>query len=710
MKQMEGLGATTFRINMSHTSVEQLGALIPMIEKVTDVPICIDTEGAQIRNGAMLGGGADLQKGDTITLLQEDIEGTANAFTLRPPQVFETLESGTLLSVDFNAALLLVLENKGDHATAQVLVGGVVGSNKGIGADREIALPPLTSRDHQAVELARSLGIDLFALSFVRNENSVFSFRQIVGADSTIISKVETLEALRHLDGIVAASDAILIDRGDLSRQVPVEDLPFIQKQIIARAHLKPVPVYVATNLLESMMTSPRPMRAEMSDISTTLTDGANGLVLAAETAIGQYPVRCVAMVRRLIGRYLAMSGQLVNPGSQIPVNGKPLGSVLNSNEPLNRTRTKPILSVLETDGLPRLKVGDAIVRDAEQISIGTYSPLTGFLGREDINSVLDHNSLVNGGIWTLPIVLQAESQKLDFSIGDDVVLICDCCDQAVSSIKISDIYKFDLETISQRWFGSTDQRHPGVARLTQRGDCFVGGEVTLLKQHNQSELQYCLTPAQVKAIFANNAWDRVVGFHTRNTPHRAHEHIMLEALERVGGDALFIHPGLGQKQAGDFSREAILKGYEALISTDFPSDRALLSGFFGNSWYAGPREAVFTAICRMNFGCSHFVVGRDHTGVGDFYKPTAVESLFNELGDIGIEPVFFDEVVFDPKNNTYCEIKSSEDKSQFSRISGTAIRDYIVNGESPPHWMMRPEVSKALLGIVSEGRQVMEA
>ena len=714
MRQMEDLGVSIFRINMSHTSVEELDVLIPQIQGATDVPICIDTEGAQIRTGPLNGGTAVLKKGDTITLLREATDGTATAFTLRPPEVFESLEPGTLLSVDFNAVLLLVVENNGDHALARVLSGGHFGSNKGVAADREVTLPPLTAKDLQAIQVALAKGIDLFALSFASDELTVSGLRQLVGPNATVISKVETLQALERLDGIIKASDAILIDRGDLLREISVEDLPFVQKRIIARAHQKPVPVYVATNLLESMVASPRPMRAEVSDIGSTLFDGANGLVLAAETAIGQYPVRCVAMVRRLIDRYLATSWQHVDPGPALtrPAlnrNGMTPGAITLHDRDGTGPSIRPGSTSLVADQRPRLKVDPATVRDAEQIAIGTYSPLTGFMGRDDINSVLDDYSLLDGTVWTLPVILQVASHKFKFAIGDDLVLVCSCCDLAVSSLKVKDVYIFDQDDIARRWFGSADRRHPGVARLAQRGDCFIGGEVTLLNRHSHTQLEYCLTPAQVRTIFDNNAWDRVVGFHTRNTPHRAHEYIMLEAMRRVGADALLIHPGLGQKQPGDFSQEAILKGYEALINTDFPSEGTLLNGFFGNSWYAGPREAVFTAICRKNFGCSHFVVGRDHTGVGDFYKPTDVETLFDKLGDIGIEPVFFDEVVFDPKENCYREVGPAQDKSGLSRISGTAIRNHIVNGESPPEWMMRPEVSQALLGIISEGRRVLE-
>lgn len=709
LEQMEKLGVSILRINLSHTPLEGLGDLIGSIRESTNVPLCIDTEGAQIRTGGVSGRSIVLQKGDSVTLLREDTEGTSNRLTLRPPKVFDALEPGTLLSLDFNGVLLLVVENNRDWAVAHVLSGGKVGSNKGVSADRNVALPGLTLKDRQAIDVALACGIDLFALSFASDEASIMTFRDLVGPGATVISKVESRSALAEIDGIISASNAILIDRADLSKDFPVEYLPYLQKRIIAKAHQKPLPVYLAANLLESMVSSPHPTRAEVSDIISSLFDGANGLVLAAETAIGNYPVQCVAMVRRLISFYLQETW------SNIDIRTRWSGQerLLNAGSSLIGQTTGKLPSIGagagNTDDLPRLVVNPAVVRDVEQIAQGTYSPVSGFMGREDINSVLDHYSLSNGQVWTLPIVLPVASGDLHSAIGDNLLLVCSCCTQSVASMKVNDIYKFDRDDICRRWFGTSDQSHPGVAALVKQGDCFIGGQITLLNHHSFAKSQYSLSPAQVRAIWAHNGWDVVVGFHTRNTPHRAHEFIQLEAMERLGAHGLFIHPVLGQKKSGDFSQEAILAGYEALINARYPKDRVLLSGFFGNSWYSGPREAVFTAICRRNFGCSHFIVGRDHTGVGDFYKATEVAALFEKLGDIGIEPVFFDQVAFDQEKNRYLEVPYGTEDKGLRSISGSAIRQYIANGQTPPEWMMRPEVSEALLRMPSEGGQIFE-
>jgi ATP sulfurylase len=709
LTQLDGLGVGMFRLNLSHTLIDELEQRIQFIINTTSVPLCIDTEGAQIRTGRLANGVIELRHGDSVNLIPEDIEGDATTFTLTPPEVFDALQAGTMLSVDFNAALLLVVECGADSARAQVLSGGRVGSNKGVTADQNIALPPISQKDRQAIDIALRHDINQFALSFAHNQSSVLAIKELVGQGATVISKVESQAALRGIDGIINVSDAILIDRGDLSREIPVEHLPFLQKRVINKAHQYPIPVYVATNLLESMVYSPYPSRAEVSDIISTLQDGANGLVLAAETAIGRYPGRCVAMVKRLVNQYLSESWPGVDFGFEWRGNGMFQSAVAAHGGKLTRKRPSAGRTTQDIYACPRIVVDPATVRDIEQIDSGVYSPLNGFMGRDEVNSVLERYSLNDGNIWTLPIVLQTESRTLPSSVGDDLALVCSCCDEAVALIKVNDVYSFDLDNICLRWFGSTDKKHPGVARLAGNGDCFVGGEITLLKQHTYAQQQHCLSPPQVRATFAHNGWERVVGFHTRNTPHMAHEHIQMAAVERVGADGLFINPALGQKKSGDFSQEAILAGYEAMIGACYPPERVLLSGFFGNSWYSGPREAVFTAICRKNFGCSHFIVGRDHTGVGSFYKPTDVEALFEKLGDVGIEPVFFDEVVFDPREDQYREVRLGEDTGLVNRISGTMIRQYLHEGKAPPEWMMRPEVSEALLGIARCGGKVFD-
>jgi ATP sulfurylase len=613
------------------------------------------------------------------------------------------------VSVDFNAALLLVIENAGEGiALTRVVCGGQVEKNKGVNTDRNISLPPITEKDRQAIAFARRQGITTFALSFASGEAAVLELRAMVGDEATIIAKVETQTGVANLDAIIRASDAILIDRGDLSREVPVERLPALQKLIIAKCHQKPIPVYVATNLLESMVLHPRPSRAEINDVANTLLDGANGLVLAAETAIGKYPVQCVSMVRRLIQQHQDQMEYGARFEGQWVGNGLLSAKMLPYGKSANGHVAAIPKKGHENKGLPNLGIDLATVRDLENITSGCYAPLSGFMGEEEIESVLNHYTLLDGSVWTMPIVLQCQMRQISATLGDTVALVAQYSDKLIGWLTISDLYKFDLDSVASRWFGTTDTNHPGVLRLSKRGDCFVGGQVTLARSQPSIFSEYCLSPSQVRAIFAHHGWDRVVGFHTRNVPHRAHEYIQKQALQRSHADALFVHPALGQKKSGDFTAAAIMEGYKALINAHYPADRVLLSGFFANSWYAGPREAVFTALCRRNYGCSHFIVGRDHTGVGDFYKPEDVRALFDQLGDLGIEPLFFDTVVYDQTEQCYREIAPSQSISELREISGAEVRRYITTGRKPPEWMMWPEVSSVLLNSSAARQQIL--
>ena len=252
--------------------------------------------------------------------------------------------------------------------------------------------------------------------------------------------------------------------------------------------------------------------------------------------------------------------------------------------------------------------------------------------------------------------------------------------------------------------FGTTSRQHPGVADLMAQGSRFVGGEVTLVQPLASSIRHFLLTPAQSRFVFTRLGWSRVVGFHSRNVAHRAHEWIQNEALERTGADGLYINPVVGTKKRGDFLPEPILAGYQRLLEFGcYPTGKVVLGSFLTHSRYAGPREAVFTALCRKNMGCSHFIVGRDHTGVGDFYPPDANRRLFESLGDLGVEPVFFDAVGYNPETDAY----EAGRAAGLLTMSGTEVRDALRADRRLPHWFMRDIVQEALLEEVRSGRPV---
>jgi len=288
-----------FRVNLSHTDLNDLHDTIELIRAATQVPICIDSEGAQIRNGKMLDGKVCYKEGSEIKIHYEDIIGDDQNISFAPVNVARSFQPGDVVNIDFDLTSIMVTRVAADHAMAKVIKGGIVGSNKAADLNREIDLPALTEKDRQAFALGRQMGIRHFALSFANSSSDVEEVRAIVGSGATIISKIESRAGLANLKSILQSTDEVLIDRGDLSRQVSIEKIPFLQRRIISMAKIFDSPVYVATNLLENMIKNREPTRAEANDIVSTIDMGADGLVLAAETAIGKYPVESVAIVRQ---------------------------------------------------------------------------------------------------------------------------------------------------------------------------------------------------------------------------------------------------------------------------------------------------------------------------------------------------------------------------------------------------------------------------
>ena len=273
----------------------------------------------------------------------------------------------------------------------------------------------------------------------------------------------------------------------------------------------------------------------------------------------------------------------------------------------------------------------------------------------------------------------------------------------------MEECFTFDRQALAEKWFGTADPAHPGVGRLLQGGDTFLAGGVDVLHETLARRQPYELIPAQARLIFEHLQWQRVVGFHTRNVAHRAHEYLQFAAMADHHCDGLFIHPVVGPKKPGDFSGDIILKTYQLLLKSHYPPNKAVLGGFASYARYAGPREAVFTALCRQNFGCSHFIVGRDHTGVGQYYPPEASQRLFDELADISIQPIFFDEVYYCQR----CEaqVEWCEHGHTFRQsVNGTQAREILSQGNMLPGWYMQEEVSRFILEELKKGKEVFAA
>jgi pyruvate kinase len=305
VKEIEKEDIYLFRINLSHTATDDLEKIIKEIRQATDVPICLDSEGAQLRTQKMEGGEAIFQLGDTVRVHFNEIAGDSKNISFTPIRIAEQFIVGDEIKIDFDSACIRIIEKNKTSFIAEVVSGGKVGTNKAANVvGRDLNLEPITSKDKQAISIGREMGIHNFALSFAGSAKDVQMFREVTGRESTIISKIESMRGLMNLEDILEMSDEILIDRGDLSREVPLVKIPFLQRRITAHAASKGVPVYVATNLLESMLLSAEPNRAEVNDVVSSLGMGASGLVLAAETAIGKFPVESARITRKLMDQF----------------------------------------------------------------------------------------------------------------------------------------------------------------------------------------------------------------------------------------------------------------------------------------------------------------------------------------------------------------------------------------------------------------------
>lgn len=304
IRRLQELGVSLFRINLSHTPIEEVRPAVAFLQEHSTVPICLDSEGAQVRTGSFAAAPTDLRRDSVIEVYRHPVCGNAQKFNFTPPAILELLQVGDLITIDFHAVVAQVMEINADHAVLRVRKGGRVGNNKACNVHRDIELPAITVKDRKAIEIGREMGVDQFALSFANRPEDVREMRELIGSSATLISKIESRSGIAHLEEIARLSDAILIDRGDLSRQVPLEKIPAMQKDVIGRVRAIGRPVFVATNLLESMVHLPVPTLAEINDIYNTLDDGADGLVLAAETAVGKFPIGCVGMVMRVVAEF----------------------------------------------------------------------------------------------------------------------------------------------------------------------------------------------------------------------------------------------------------------------------------------------------------------------------------------------------------------------------------------------------------------------
>ncbi len=334
------------------------------------------------------------------------------------------------------------------------------------------------------------------------------------------------------------------------------------------------------------------------------------------------------------------------------------------------------------------MEIPEDIAVDLENIAWGVYSPLRGPNSSEELASILDTMRLPDDTPWTIPILLPKFGG--DFSEGDTVLLTYS--DTVVARITVEEIYTFDRKEISEKVFKTTDPNHPGVKQVYDRPDTFVSGDILLIEELPNPFADYTLKPHETRVLFKEKGWKTIVGFQTRNVPHLGHEYVQKSALTFV--DGLLISPVLGKKKPGDYKDGVILKAYQTLFEHYYPKNTAVLSFLRYPMRYAGPREAVHHAIMRKNLGCTHFAVGRDHAGVGNYYGPYEAHEIFNEFPDLGITPLFFREFFYCKKCGGIVNEKICPHGEEYRiRFSGTKIREMIRRGERPPEYFMRPEV-----------------
>jgi pyruvate kinase len=721
-------GVDFVRCNMSHSSLADLERFIHLSKKV-GIPFIIDTEGSQIRTGGLEVDVLHFDENDKIIIHADEIVGNHKELSLKPGNILTQLEEGDLIHIDFDTLILRVTDTStvsSGYITTKAITGGFIGKNKAVVIDpvlgRPFDLPHLSPKDFKSIEIGLREGVNHVAVSFVRSGATIDQVRKVSKNKMEIISKIECVDALNNLDEIIQKSDYLLIDRGDLSKEIPLEKIPFSQKIIIDKARDAHTPVFVATNLLETMVEKKMPTRAEVHDVITTIIDGAAGLTLAAETAIGKYPLDCINMLNKLIGHAeIAMNGYRhgsANIGfiKDLADTNYLLDHEISSGliEPHGGILVNQVMLHLPDEknlkALPKIHLTQNQLMDVEQLAIGTYSPLTGFMGQEDFKSVLSNMRLTNGLIWPIPIVLDVPMSVSDrLQVGERVALL-DNRDEVIAILHLDEKYSFDIKDTALKMYGTDQGRHPGVRMLEQMNPVLLAGEVSLIRRRESATKAYELTPKQLRRLFNDRGWAYVLGFHTRNVIHKGHEFIQLTAMESEHCDGLLVHPVIGKKKPGDFNPQYIIKAYETMLERFYPKNKVVFATFATFSRYAGPREALFTALCRKNFGCSHFVVGRDHTGVGDFYAPDASQKIFDRFPEIGIKPIKFGEVFYSRSDQRYIHQRVGNyptDLDDRLSISGSQAREMLQEGVMPPEWFMRPEISRILLDAVGNGENV---